>query len=98
LFYTTHGDFPWGTLSVNALGSFVLAFFLSLSGSEHHAWNFFLAVGLLGAFTTFSTFSMETFLLFKMSKAGLAILNMAANMGVGLGLAIAGFYLGELLK
>ncbi len=98
LLYSSAGDFPWGTLAVNVLGSFILALFLGWSGSEHHTWNFFLAIGLLGAFTTFSTFSMETFLLLKMSKAGLAILNMGANMGLGLGVAIAGFYLGEHLR
>ena len=98
LLYMPNCNFPWGTLTVNVLGSFLLALFMGWSGSQHHAWNFFLAIGLLGAFTTFSTFSMETFLLFKMSKAGLAILNMAANMGLGLGVAIAGFYLGDLLK
>lgn len=98
LLYTTNGDFPWGTLVVNVLGSFILALFLSLSGSEHHAWNFFLAIGLLGAFTTFSTFSMETYLLFKMSREFLAFLNMAANTGLGLSAAIGGFYLGQSLR
>ena len=98
LFYSPQGDFPWGTLVVNLIGSFALALFLGWSGSQHHSWNFFLAIGLLGAFTTFSTFSMETFLLFKMSKAGLAILNMVANMGLGLSVAIAGFYLGDVIK
>ena len=98
LFYSSNGNFPWGTLAVNVLGSFVLALFLGVSGSQHHAWNFFLAIGLLGAFTTFSTFSMETILLFKMSQAGMAILNIAANMGLGLTAALGGFYLGELLK
>jgi CrcB protein len=98
LFMTTNGNFPWGTLVVNAVGSFILAFFIGWSGSQHHTWNFFLAIGLLGAFTTFSTFSMETFLLFKMSKAWLAVLNMTANMGLGLAVAVAGFYLGDMLR
>jgi fluoride exporter len=98
LLYSQGGNFPWGTLAVNILGSFLLALFMGWSGSEHHTWNFFLAIGLLGAFTTFSTFSMETFLLFKMAKAWLAILNMLANMGLGLVVAIAGFYLGNALK
>jgi len=98
LFYNQQGTFPWGTLIVNVIGSFLLALFMGWSGSEHHSWNFFLAIGLLGAFTTFSTFSMETFLLFKLAKAGMAILNMVANMGLGLGVAIAGFYIGDLLK
>ncbi len=98
LLYTSNGNFPWGTLVVNVLGTFCLALFLGLSGGEHHTWNFFLAIGLLGAFTTFSTFSMETFFLFKTASAWFAILNMIANMGLGLGVAIGGFYLGEYLR
>ncbi len=98
LLYSQNGSFPWGTLVINVLGTFGLALFLGLSGSEHHAWNFFLAIGLLGAFTTFSTFSMETFLLFKTASAWLAVVNMATNMGLGLSAAIGGFYLGDLIK
>jgi len=96
--YSSNGNFPWGTLVVNVLGSFGLALFLGLSGNEHHTWNFFLAIGLLGAFTTFSTFSMETFLLFKTVSIWLAVVNMVSNMGLGLGAAIGGYYLGNLLK
>jgi len=98
LYAASSGNFPWGTLAVDVLGSFVLALFLGLTGGEHTAWYFFLAIGLLGAFATFSTFSMETFLLFKTASAWLAIVNMLANMGLGLGVAIGGFYLGNLIK
>ena len=98
LYAASSGNFPWGTLAVNVLGSFVLALFIGLTGGEHTAWYFFLAIGLLGAFTTFSIFSMETFLLFKIASVWLAIVNMSANMGLGLGVTIGGYYLGDLIK
>lgn len=98
LYTASSGNFPWGTLAVNAFGSFVLAFFVGLTGGEHSAWYFFLAVGLLGAFTTFSTFSLETYMLLKLSSYWLAVLNVLLNMGLGLALALGGYYLGNLIK
>lgn len=92
------GDFPWGTLAVNLLGSFVLALIVGLTGGEHSAWYFFLAIGLLGAFTTFSTFSVETFMLIRTAGMWMGALNMGANLVGGLGLAIGGYYLGGLIK
>jgi CrcB protein len=98
LYTASNGNFPWGTLAVNMLGSFVLAFFVGVTGGEHSSWYFFLAVGLLGAFTTFSTFSLETYMLLKLSSYWLAALNMLLNMGLGLALALGGYYLGNLIK
>ncbi|MDX1454876.1 MAG: fluoride efflux transporter CrcB [Gammaproteobacteria bacterium] len=57
------GQFPWATFSVNAAGSFlfgVLAFVLLEKLPEAHTLRAFALVGVLGAFTTFSTFSYET--------------------------------------
>ncbi|MFO7955273.1 fluoride efflux transporter CrcB [Thioalkalivibrio sp.] len=54
--------FPWGTLGVNILGSFligVLAVLLVERMELHPAWRLLLVVGVLGGFTTFSTFSLE---------------------------------------
>jgi len=72
-------DFPYGTLGVNIIGSLLMGFLyilfvekLSLSSE----WRSFLVIGLLGAFTTFSTFSVETLnLMFsgELAKAGLNI-------------------------
>ena len=61
-----HG-FPYGTLAVNVLGSFAMGLVVELSAlvwSPSPELRAFLAVGFLGAFTTFSTFSMETVLLY----------------------------------
>ncbi len=91
-------SFPWGTLSVNLIGSFVLALLVSVTGGEQNAWYFFLAVGVLGAFTTFSTFSVETFNLINTAGLGMGILNMVANLVGGLGLALSGYLIGNLIK
>lgn len=53
---------PWGTLAVNLVGSFLLAFlFASLPGEERTAWRVALGTGVLGGFTTYSTFNLEAF-------------------------------------
>lgn len=54
--------FPFGTLSVNIIGCFLIGIVFALSerGNMSHEWRLFLATGLLGGFTTFSAFSNET--------------------------------------
>ena len=80
------GDFPLGTLSVNLLGSFVLGVVLGLADHlvVHPQLMLFLTIGLLGAFTTFSTFSFETWALIEVGSIGRAVLNMGLSLGVGL--------------
>ncbi|MCK4814055.1 MAG: fluoride efflux transporter CrcB [Candidatus Marinimicrobia bacterium] len=93
----SNGGFPWGTLIVNVIGSFCLALFLGFSG-EHSELRFFLAIGLLGAFTTFSAFSYETIFLFKSSAINLGILNIAANFGLSLVAIISGYFLSQNIR
>lgn len=59
-----NSDFPWGTLAVNVLGSFVIGL---LAGMETlgHQTRLFLMVGICGGFTTFSAFSLQTFNLLR---------------------------------
>ena len=61
-------DFPFGTLAVNVIGSFAMGVLIELGAlvwSTSPELRGFLAVGVLGAFTTFSTFSMDTVLLYE---------------------------------
>jgi CrcB protein len=77
------GTFPWGTLAVNAIGSFLIGFFVYLAlerFSWRPEWRIFFAVGVLGAFTTFSTFSYETV---ELMRSG-SYLQAAANVGANL--------------
>ncbi len=69
--------FPWGTLSVNLLGSFCIGIMYVLileRGVVHPDWRSVVIVGFLGAFTTFSTFSIETITLLENGQAGTAFM------------------------
>ena len=60
--------YPWGTMTVNILGSLILGVLVeafALHWSPNQEVRAFFAIGILGAFTTFSSFSMETILLFE---------------------------------
>ena len=80
--------FPYGTLAVNVIGSFLLGFLVRYAFIEHvfsPEARLLVFIGFLGAFTTFSTFSVETFNLFADGAMTPALLNMAANILLGLG-------------
>lgn len=76
-------DFPWGTLVVNVAGSLamgLLSVLLLERSMIEPQWRAFLMIGLLGAFTTFSTFSMETLNLIHDGQLVRAVLNMIASV------------------
>ena len=79
---TTTTAFPWGTLSVNVLGSFLIGFlFLYFQQSNLSPTQKALFItGLLGALTTFSTFSLETVLLMEKELYGRAFSNVFLNV------------------
>ena len=85
--------FPWGTFAVNALGSLMigLVFGLAQRGSLPPATTLFLAVGVLGGFTTFSAFSYDTMRLLANGSMGASFLNVAGQFAVGLVAVYAGF-------
>lgn len=77
--------FPFGTLTVNIIGSFLLGLLFSLI--EHGIvadlpWRSLLGIGLFGAFTTFSTFSLDTLLLLQQGEWLKALLNVCLNVFV----------------
>lgn len=90
------GGLPVATLSVNALGSFVLGALIALASTERglsEEWRLALGVGLCGALTTFSTFSVETLELVRSNTWRLAALNVLANVLVSLAAAWGGLRL-----
>ena len=90
--------FPVGTLAINVSGSFTIGLVAALSMA--FAWNeqarLFIAMGFLGAFTTFSTFEYETLLLLMNGKRmAIALGYVAASIVIGLGAVALGFALGK---
>lgn len=87
------GILPWGTLIVNLIGCFAIGFlwqiFEYLTSSPNT--RAFVFVGILGAFTTFSTYGLETFNLFREGEIKYALLNVLASNVLGLALVIVGF-------
>jgi len=85
----------WGTLFVNVTGCFLIGIFGNLREDGPSEFDrYFIMVGIMGGYTTFSTFSLQTLELFRAGQPGLAALNVALSMvlcllGVWLG-AVAG--------
>jgi CrcB protein len=82
-----NSTFPYGTLAVNVIGCFVLGGLMALV-QDHPLLRpearSFLAIGILGAFTTFSTFGYETSALLHDGEWHYALLNILANVVIGL--------------
>lgn len=95
-FYQLLGrDFPYGTLAVNVIGSLLMGFLSIWMIDRLFAteWKMAILVGLLGAFTTFSTFSLDTFYLIENQAYLKALLNITSNVL----LCIIALWLGMLL-
>jgi len=92
-FFSSH-PFPAGTLAVNLLGSLIIGFsagFLEHRNCMSPDIRFFFFTGFLGAFTTFSTFSLENLFLFREGHSALALLNLAAAPLLSLAAAWAAY-------
>jgi len=73
---------PYGTLIINVTGSFILGFFLVWTTERVLAdprWRALIAVGFCGSYTTFSSYSFESFHLFEQGHYALALTNFVAN-------------------
>ncbi len=88
-------EFPYGTLAVNVIGSFLMGFLAILILNKIPQYNAplagFVLVGLLGGFTTFSTFSMDTFRLMFDGQYALGFINIITNIFVCLFATLLGY-------
>lgn len=87
--------FPWGTLTVNVVGSFIMGVLTAwLAFKAGEGWSqplrLFLTTGILGGFTTFSAFSLDAVMLWERGQVGLA----AAYVGASVLLSIVGLVAG----
>lgn len=94
-----NGGFPWGTLSVNLIGSIVIGFLWGLSETVLISSNtrLFLFLGILGSFTTFSSFSLENFNLLRDGEYWPAALNIFLSVFFGIALVFIGYFISRLL-
>lgn len=91
-------DFVWGTLTVNALGSFLIGLLTMLMIDKVHLaleWRALLIVGFIGAFTTFSTFAFETVLYFQQGLFEKALVNIAGNVVLSIAMVGLGLWIGR---
>ena len=85
--------FPWSTFLINITGSLIMglvAGWFAFKGDAPQSWRLFLTTGILGGYTTFSAFSLDTALLYERGEPGLA----AAYVLGSVALSIAGLFAG----
>ncbi|MGQ3890508.1 fluoride efflux transporter CrcB [Legionella sp. CNM-4043-24] len=90
--------FPYGTLLVNSMGSFLAGLLMMLVMerlTDSEPWRLFLMVGFLGAYTTFSSFSWETLMMFEQGEQLKAALNVILNNVAALALVFMGVQVGR---
>jgi CrcB protein len=95
--------FPWGTLTVNVVGSFVIGVLgalvaVSQRTSTADLVRELLMIGFLGGFTTFSAFSLQTLQLMRDGRPGLALANVAISIAACLVAVWLGYVLGQFLS
>ena len=91
-------SFPWATWSVNLLGCFCAGVFFACSQKYpalQQEARLFLMVGILGGFTTFSSFGLESFQLIKQNQLGLAVLYVVSSVLLGVLLLFIAYALSE---
>jgi CrcB protein len=96
----THPAFPWGTLAVNLIGSFLIAVILQASFTTESispTLRLFLTTGIMGGFTTYSTFNYETLNAFQEGNNWAGVLNLSATVIGCLAAGILGLWSGRLL-
>ena len=94
------GEFPWGTLVINASGSFALGVLFALAIDRAvlpASIRGPLMIGFLGAYTTFSTLMLESWRLAEDGAVALALANVAGSAMIGLVAVVAGLAIGRAL-
>ena len=92
--------FPYGTLTINVLGSFVLGFFLVWTTERavvDPRWRLLIAIGFCGGYTTFSSYAFETMTFFEQGQWALMATNFLANNLLACGAVLAGMALARVL-
>ena len=93
-------EFPWGTLTVNVAGSFLMGFVIQLLALRYDGspeLRILIATGFLGGFTTFSAYSLEVVSLFERGDTGLALMYGCVSVIGSLAALVAGLTLARLL-
>jgi CrcB protein len=88
--------FPWGTFIINISGSIVMgliAGYLAFKGEATQAWRLFLMTGILGGYTTFSAFSLDTALLYERGALALAAVYVLGSVILSIAGLFAGLWL-----
>ncbi|HWP82179.1 MAG TPA: fluoride efflux transporter CrcB [Bacteroidota bacterium] len=94
VYHSTGETFPWGTLVVNLTGSFVIGVVIELFDTAiiPTEWRSFITIGFLGAYTTFSTYTLETVNLLRDGELKLATFNIVASNLMGILFVVLGIY------
>ena len=93
--------FPYGTLIINVTGSLLLGFFLTPISGRYMVdtrWRMFAAVGFLGAYTTFSTYTYESVYLIMNGKAWTGLLNLFGSSILGAAAVTTGILLAQAIQ
>ena len=91
---------PWGTLSVNLIGSFIIGFVYTLAMRKAgitESWRLFLGAGFCGGFTTFSAFAWENVSLINQKLIGTSLIYISASIILGLLALVAGGWVSRFL-
>jgi CrcB protein len=92
--------FPYGTLFINLVGSFIVGFFIIWTAERvlvDPRWRLLVVVGFCGSFTTFSSYAFETMAYFEQGQWGLMLTNILGNNLLCLAAALAGMALARTL-
>ena len=93
-------SFPYGTMIINVSGSLILGFFMTLITDRFIVdprWRLLVAIGFLGAYTTFSTYTYESANLILSGQVWMGLLNLLGSSLLGLMAVTAGIFLGRML-